>query len=484
MSVKRLSPTAELLRNSRLFALPTSIPRPIKPPLPSAFGANGNFDSDTATQRYPTHAALETTEEALGRGDWGLKRSLPLRSTIRTSTPTVRIDNLDSIDHITDFASAADHVLTLRKWQELDMPMSVMLRERRASIYKPPPRSVFESDIDNTALQPESEQERWKFTGPWLAGQDEFEFEDFLKRKVTKRKGAFRDFLRLRIARSRAAIERREAIESGNDIAEQSENVQEQASKITDEEVDSFMKHLGDNQDAMQRIIEEFLDLPRAQSAQKPGIGRPTYNDKGPPRTHPSAGLSYLRTASHTFNHPLNGPQEDKTPFKGRVMKAQSTPSHTGRHTARRQALVGVAGVVAVDPRKPFQAGDHPPELEQLDPDIVGGGKTWVHPKRAEIDVEGAIQLTYKAGETNAINVALKDQGKPLVETLPRAAVSSFQNRTVPDLAPSRPAVTGTSHGYGLENLAPATSPRAKPLPPQSDIAAMLGQALQRKDKS
>ncbi len=244
------------------------------------------------------------------------------------------------------------------------------------------------------------------------------------------------------------------------------------------------MKHLGDNQDKMQRVLQEFLDLPRAQSGQKPAFGRPSYNDKGPPTTHPSAGLSYLRTASHTFNHPLHGPQQDKTPTKGRVLKAQSVPSQTGRHNKLKPAMVGVAGVVALDQVKPFAAGDDLSDVEMLDPDRVGGGKVWTQPTRAEIDVEGAIQLSYKRAEQNAVNVLLKDRGEPLDEVLPAAAVKSFSNRSVPDLAPSKPKGETAPRGYGLEDIALPMSPRAKPFSPQSDIAGMLQQALRGKQTS
>lgn len=108
--------------------LPPPLPRPS-----SELTATETRDSDTATLPYPTHASIQTTETSLGRGDWGLKRPLPLKSTTGSSTPIIRIDNIDSIDHITDFNSAADHVLTLRKWQELDMPISLVDKKKTAS---------------------------------------------------------------------------------------------------------------------------------------------------------------------------------------------------------------------------------------------------------------------------------------------------------------------------------------------------------------
>ena len=469
--MRRLSPTATLLRNSRLFALPPPLPRPaldVKAAL--------NHDSDSATLPYPTHAAIETSEESLARGDWGLKRPLPLRSTTRTSTPTIKIENVDSIDHITDFSSAADHGRTLDKFQEIDMPISVMLRERRASVYQPPPKSVFEADLDNTAMSPDSVQERWKFKSPWIAGQDDGEFNEYLARKVKKRKGDFREFLRQRLVRSQAATRRREALEGDEDPANLETMGQENVN-ISKEELDMFVRRLRKDADAMQRLLEEFLDLPREQSAQRSAVGRSTYNDRGPPSTHPSAGLSYLRTASHTFNHPIHGPQAEKTPTKARVLRPQG---EIGR--GKKRAVIGVAGVAAEDPRQPFASGDDLPEVERFDPEIVGGGKIWVQPKRADIDVKGHIKLGIKRAEKNAVNVLKADRGDLKEEVLPAAAVDTATDRDVPDLAPSRPVRSGVAQGYGLEDLAgPSRSGKAKPFEGESDLTALLGRALQGK---
>ena len=460
--MRRLSPVADLLRNSRLFALPTPLPPPAKPSTSIAITGQGvaaEFDSDTATIPHPTHAAIETTERSLARGDWGLKRSLPLRSTMRTSNPTIKIDNVDSIDYITDFSSAADHVRTLEKWQEIDMPMSVMLRERRASAYQPAPKSVFEPEIDNTAVTPKSGQERWKFKGPWLAGKSKGEFNAYLEQKVKKRKADFREFLRQRLMRSHAAVRRQEMQENSPET---------DTMEVAEEEVDVFVKRLRKDPDTMYRLIEEFLDLPREQSDKR----QSTYHNEGPPITHPSAGLSYLRTASHTLNHPINGPQEDKSPILARILKPQS-PS--GR--AKTKAMLGVAGVVAEDARQPFTTSDEQPGIVRMNPDTIGGGKIWVQPKRADIDTMGRIKLGLKRAEKNAVDVRKADLGVPKEDELPAAAVETATNRNVPDLAPSRQGAARGSQSYGLEDI--ARSERAKPFEGESDLSALLGKALQ-----
>ena len=478
--MKRLSPTADLLRNSKLFALPAPLPHASRSAIAPKFGAaTSTYDSDTATVPHPTHAAIETTEVSLARGDWGLKRSLPLRSTTRTSTPSIRIGNLDSIDHITDFSSAADHVLTLQKWQEIDMPMSKMLRERRASSYQPPPKSVFEPETDNTVIRPDSVQERWKFKGPWLAGQNEIEFDDFMKRRVKNRKGAFREFIRQRILRSQATTRRRELVEEGEGTEEALKRVSQGSLIVTDENLDEYIKHLRKDHGAMQRLVEEFLDLPRDQSTYGATMGGSSYDDKGPPTTHPSAGLSYLRTASHTLNHPIHGPQEDKTPYQARILRPQGFLAANDRISGRKPAVLGVAGVAARDSKQPFKQGDDLPEIELLDPDIPGGGKVWVQPKRAEIDVDGRIQMGTKRAEKNALDVLMADRGELKKEDLPAAAVESATDRDVPDLAPSRPAAARGSQRYGIEDITPRRSPRAKPFEADNDVAALLGRALQ-----
>lgn len=454
MSMRRLSPTANILRNSRLFALPHPLPRPTT----ADFIASTNFDSETATTAYPTHPAIETTERSLARGDWGLKRPLPLKSTTKTSTPTVRIDNVDSIDYITDFASASDHTRTLDKWREMDMPLSLMMRERAASTIQPPPISSFESDVDNTAISEEESQTRWKFQGPWLAGLEEGEFQDFMKKKVAKRKAEFRTFLRKHLAKAQEATRRRKIQEAGGDL-ESLQTLEGTDMEVSDAALDLYIKRLREDETTMQEMINEFLDIPRDNRINNASLGRSSYNDKGPPVTHPSGGLSYLRTASHLFNHPLHGPQDDKTPVQARVLAPQSELNRP-----KRRATLGIGGVITDDSRQPFANGDDLFEVEQFDPDLGGGGKVWVEPKRANLDNLGKIELTTKRAETNAIHVLLKDKGEfreePRKTEIPPAAVAAARDRTLPNFV-SKSEDSG-DRGYGLEDFSRLLPQRSK----------------------
>lgn len=428
--MRRLSPTANLLRTSRLFSLPSPLPRPS-----ADFTASVNHESSTATLPYPTHAAIETTDMSLGRGDWGLKRPLPLKSTTQTSTPTIRIDNVDSIDHITDFSSAADHVITLRKWQELGTPLS-MAEEKTKKASAPHesyPRSVFESKHDNTYQDAsDPSKQRWKYGGPWLAGQTEGEFKQYVKKDVKKRRLDFKRFLRERLAEA----QRRDATESGEGF-ESPDSV-----AVSDEDVEVYTRRLRNDEHTLHKLVEEYLDLSRYRGSATTG-----YDKKGPPTTHPSAGLSYHRTGSHTYNHPLLGPQEESAPVQARVIR----PQVTGANKRHDWALIGVGGVVAEDDRRALTRDSI--GIAGYNPDIPGGAKVYIRiPTRASVDSHGRIDLsTRRPGNKISVNIAKGYYSEPA--ELPPAAVDAAQNRQTPILTRTKSERPRETLGYGLENM-------------------------------
>ncbi|KAF2636868.1 hypothetical protein P280DRAFT_472749 [Massarina eburnea CBS 473.64] len=240
MALRRqnISPTATLLRNSRLFSLPN--------PLPPAISRTQRA-SDTATQPYPTHQAIATTPKSLARGDWGLKRPIPSRSRIvQTSNPVLQIKQLDTIEHVTDYDTAAAHVRTRQKWEELGIPMTkglAALRERGGAMGNPDGAFEYRSDVtaydsdeglDDAAVMLETIREsvrlnakeqaqarrarkensnapeasfvpyslplpdparhntrRWKYEGPWLPGMDADEFTDYVAKQLHSRRKEF-----------------------------------------------------------------------------------------------------------------------------------------------------------------------------------------------------------------------------------------------------------------------------------------------------
>lgn len=384
MASGRVSPTATLLRNSRLFSLPPPLPRPSQ----EVIQRYGSLDSPTATALYPTRAAIQTTRSSLARGDWGLKQSLPSKTIGRTSNSTIRIGDIETIDHITDFESANDLTMTLLKFQELELPITrPQQRPHRASASRElhPATSVFESKLDN--IEPKEgdrDSERWKFKGSWIALENEGVFQKQIKKSISRQKTAFRELLRERLARKESMDRRERAINEGKDA---SQNPVE----ITDQYLDYYIRHLRSDPKQLRAIVEEFLDLPRiigSSAANSLNVER-NYAISGPPKTHPSAGLSYLRTASRIQNHPILGPQDIKRPVQGRFLVPQT--SATGRR--RHRALVGVGGIIADDSYIRFAANGQPAGSATFDPDTTTGHKFWFQPERATILNNGRIRL-------------------------------------------------------------------------------------------
>ncbi|EXJ80710.1 hypothetical protein A1O3_06994 [Capronia epimyces CBS 606.96] len=406
MSAVRLSPAASLLRNSKLFAIPAPLTLPPTEPSsePVAF-------SETATTPYPLRAALETPTTSLRRGDWGLKRSLPVQQTTKSGTPTIRIQGgIDTREHIADFESAADHVITLRKFQELNLRVTLpATRDRRSNSRT----SVFHPEVDHTAAEPlpvldkkyapsswlnmtpsertahlpqhlketlqeaakekeaESHSEgtpashsapspgpspsslsaqttrRWRYSGPYLAGMNGMEYETFLK-KITKEKRAeFTAYVKRHLSEQRLEQHRAAALGEGRAGATK-------PAEVTEEDVAGYLRELRSEPGKFGPLIVEFFDLadgprPSSQTTDPWSYGRDTiaadpYRESGPPRTHPSAGLSYLNSEMFSQNDILVGPRDTRPPVPARLLRSIPTTHN------RNIPVVGVAGFVVPQP--------------------------------------------------------------------------------------------------------------------------------------
>jgi hypothetical protein len=328
MALRRqsLSPTANLLRNSRLFSLPNPLPRP---PVTESYGAGTQKISDTATLPYPTHQAITTTPKSLARGDWGLKRPLPARSRlVQTSNPVVKLKQLDTIEHVTDFDSAADHVRTRQKFEELSVPMLKGMAAMRDQALGLPASGAFDRRSDMTSYeedegldqagvvletikkslrensdkrrgskksenafvpfnlpQPDMARHnarRWKHEGPWLPGMSADEFAKYMTEQLSSRKKEFHKYLvhyvKNEIYVSRQVASRNKAPENPLDLdahiaqQEDKEYLAEQAkgwANITQEDIDAGINKLRCEaavnplqSHLVQRLIVPFLRIP------------------------------------------------------------------------------------------------------------------------------------------------------------------------------------------------------------------------------
>ncbi|PWY73688.1 hypothetical protein BO70DRAFT_364598 [Aspergillus heteromorphus CBS 117.55] len=401
MAAARLSPTANLLRKSRLFAIPQALTPPQEAPTSRAIA-----ESDTATLPYPIRASLVTPSSSLARGDWGLKRPLPAKSTSdKSSRPIVRVLELDTFEHTTDFESAADHTVTLEKFQELHMPMSLPSKASYAASMVSKHVSPFESHLDNTNTSPglgEPGAKQFRHSGPWLAGQTETEFQAFSK-YVQKNKPELLKKLRESFVAKRTAEQWKQAQDNGENL----ENLE--PVKVTDEEFQAYIKSLRADPLALGPVVFELLDLPSAPAVpsnkigtkyyQSPGtkLSAAEYTAFGPPKTHPSAGLSYTRSHALIYNHPKYGPQAFQRPVEARVLRPKGR--FKGRSSGK--AVTGVGGI-AVDESTmhTFIEKGSSAANAVFDSSIPGGAKFWVNPVRSSVDSEGRIEL--KANRASA----------------------------------------------------------------------------------
>jgi hypothetical protein len=474
MTAVRLSPAANLLRNSRLFALPSPIP------LPTADRYTDIPTSDTATTIYPTRAALETPKTSLKRGDWGLKRALPIKTTTKTGTPTFRIrGGIDTPEHIADFESAADHVINLRKFQELDLRITLPDEKGRG---KRDNLSPFAPSLDNTtadslpdiAQQDESTtwlradkaqraarlpshlkttleqyegdkaveadsfvesisatddtaapnlfglaKRRWRYTGPYLAGITEYEFDNFLDKITPEKKAAFRDLVKQHLVSQRISEQRSKALDEGS-----AEEFSTQTTvEVTEDEVTGHLRNLRSEPAQFGPLIASFFDLadgPEQELRSEPwSYGRDTitahrYRQTGPPKTHPSAGLSYQYSGRYVLNDVKNGPLEGRQPAAGRVLQS------TVMGEVRDRPYLGVAGFVASTPSK-IEIGN-----VKWEP-MPGGPKCVVSPEAAIVTQLGKLEIQANVKTNwrlkNDIPVADSD-AKDSQEQFPAAARS------------------------------------------------------------
>ncbi|EAS33340.1 uncharacterized protein CIMG_04364 [Coccidioides immitis RS] len=388
----RLSPTANLLRKSRLFSLPQSLSHPATPTSSSTV-----VESDTATLPFPIRAAIATPPSSLARGDWGLKRPLPAKSTTESSSsPVVRVNHLDTFEHVTDFESAADHATTLKKWQELFLPLSTVLNTGIPSAAGGGRHlSVFEKSADNTHESKNVDDlnaKRFRFKGPWLAGQTETEFQNYLK-SVRKQRPQFLQRLRQVLAERKASESRKALLDRGEPIGER-----QVSQELSDEEFETALRALRANPEALGPEIHKFLDLAtppnvpdqyltrRRWTAGPSNISSTEYVTHGPPTTHPSAGLSYLRTKAHMDNHPVVGPQQQPKPVEARVLSA--------KRAQKLRTVIGVGGIVVDDLKSQgWRQNRSLGGPVGPDPDAPGGSKYWVKAERAAIRSDGRVEL-------------------------------------------------------------------------------------------
>lgn len=428
MAARAVSPGGALLRSSRLFSLPRAIP---DKQVPYELRI---VNPESSTKPHPTHQTITSPQTSREKGDWGLKRPLPLKQTMATSTPLLKVRQLDSTERITDYGSSADHALTLEKFNELNMSITVPRPTHKIDGAKTAPRmSAFEEAYDFT-VAPEEDPERkgWKFSGPWLASMPEGEFDAFIKQKVLPRRMEFRQVMRTKLANEMTLENNRSAREDGRDAPPPI-----QTAEVTNAQLGQYMRSLRHQRAKLYRFVTNFLDLPplhipvglsEAMNIPTTPSGSPNmlFDAQGPPPSHPSAGLSYLRTHSFMENHFLYGPQEQKKPVLARMLQPQF---------GRKPVMLGVGGFVTEAPGGMNEANIKKAAsrkatdrvangIQHLDIQTHGGAKAWVVPERAYIDPNGMVVLKVVDARDETRLVAIESRGRPVVYNSSRTEVN------------------------------------------------------------
>jgi hypothetical protein len=489
MGSRALSPGEQLLRGSRLF----SIPKPLRDaPTNTKMLAP---KSSTMTKTFPQYQAITSPLSAREKGDWGFKRPFPVKTTLATTTPLIRIKEVDTVESVTDFNTASDHALSLEKFQEMRVVMSI---PKSAGLKDKPDVSdthivsVFEEESDYTHLDKDKRPalRRWKFKGPWLANMTDGQLEQYIAKAVRPRRQEFAEVLKQRMVDETNSRRATAAMEAGKPVPRPIK-----ASDIKDSEYLTYVRGLRNDVVALYEILAQFLDL--APLAVPKGFskalsvylgqsdkGTSPYGKTGPPPSHPSAGISYLRTSAVMENHPVYGPQAKQSPVLARVLY----PRVNGA-----AAKLGVGGFVANapagdnefnlwKPQRKMGRGEVLSGIRSLDTKTPGGAKCYVQPHSASVDSTGKVVLRVLESRPESEVVVKEGKGTATIyndsamarytpkdehveqqlqqqqqQERQQVRMGRFAEALMPDTAEPAPAkdekeVLGSSSSYGLSD--------------------------------
>lgn len=400
-----------------------------------------------------------------------MKRSLPLKSTVKSRV--IRLNNgIDTREHIADFDSATDHVMTLKKFQHLNVAIEhptggggdqprgakgvfVSSRDNTTNISATAPGSTTYTGVwpnvepatlsnrlprpirrkleeveaiqrqdpsarrpFNTTSEPNTsldQLQRWRYDGPSLVQMSGLEFDRFLKSLDSTKRTAFRDVVKKSLIEERIAEGKAKARDTGM-VGEVDLSA---LGTITDEEVSDHIRKLRQLPSRFGPLIAGFLDLPDGPNIKnKPEtwtyrantVAAPYYESAGPPRTHPSAGLSYIHSHKYARNSSMFGPRHEREPEVARLVKIKTKG-------IKNVGNLGIAGFIVKEPHTAMKGigADFVPAFAPSD----GGLKRPVSLTSVEVSESGAVQMAtkpvtgYVVQDNTAIHSSMTKDDKP-----------------------------------------------------------------------
>ncbi|KAF3230511.1 hypothetical protein TWF191_009430 [Orbilia oligospora] len=241
-------------------------------------------DSQLFRAPYPTHQAITTPESSRARGDWGLKRSMPRK----VESTYIKYNDIDTIEHMTKIESAHDTVMTLKKWQEMDIPLQ--LRDQRARSFT---SAFYFENTPPPEGQPDSIQPIWGYRKKFVQHMTPGQLKNYAIKKLVPRRKEFEAFADLWFSPPAPATNPSEPFDSTKAY----------------------------------NAVREFLQIPLREV---------------PMTIHPSAGMHYTLDTSYLENHPEYGPNRNKEVRARLIHKLDSRTIDT----YRKRTFYVIGGIV------------------------------------------------------------------------------------------------------------------------------------------
>jgi len=246
------------------------------------------------------------------------------------------------------------------------------------------------------------------------------EFNDYRDREIRRRKPEFMALLRDRFIAKAQNDERSAARHAGREPLEV---------KFNEEEFAAWIKSLRGSfnlASELNMLIINFLDLPSSLSTSQRWGTRNASSDlhalaseDAPLKTHPSAGLSYLRTDAFLSNHPIYGPQERHSPVEARVLNSSHSSTNLRSDSGSKIGIAGFVGrysgtdngsnqrlrVMGPAPDAEDLLAKEDERGTNMGVGTEGGNRIWVEPHRANVDEHGRINIYVKNAHRSDVDI-------------------------------------------------------------------------------
>ena len=256
-----------------------------------------------------------------------------------------------------------------------------------------------------TPLDAENSQrlnlKRWRYAGPSLSQMTGAEFEEYLHSLGDAQRARLRQVISESMRKERSRL----ATEKGQ------HGTLDPNAPIDEEAITQQLRVLRTRPEAFGPLIAETLDLPAGMTDSKANntpwqygkntLATSAWRYTGPPKVHPSAGLSYLSDTKFATNNAFFGPQDSGKPVIARTVMRKSQPG--GKTPVRR---VGIAGFIGTDASGTHSTTGHRKGRDEH----VAGQKILAEIVPSSVKPDGRFQLNYKLAAANTYSMTKQNK--------------------------------------------------------------------------